>query len=365
MSGNPEKKNRKFFVIFLVDLTVKIVMFEERAWCIMKINYKNKKGWFYTSILIFLFGYIIWMITMPGHSYQQPMPELTSSQKELSQILKNHVISVASKAHNYQHLTELDKSAHYIESQLIADGYRINQQFFMDHKVHNIEVVLEPSGKVTSTVVIGAHYDSAGEAVGANDNATGVAVLLELGKRFKNNFHSEHTRLRIVFFVNEEPPYFKTSLMGSAKYARLLKTYNEPVIAMYAFDELGRYSDEDGSQKYPFFLKPFYPSKGNFIGFVGNIHSRPLVEKTIETFRDQAAFPSQGIAGLQYIPGIDFSDHLNFYIYGWQALMITDTAFNRYQYYHTPQDTVDKINFDRLAQLTDDLEKMFRTLHSF
>ena len=325
----------------------------------------KNRVYFYLAILLVLIVFLGWQAHMPGQSYDKDFPALTTAQKSLALTLKEHVVAIASEPHNTEHLPALAKSAAYIESQLKSDGYVITQQFFIEDRVHNIAVSLEPTGKVTQTVIIGAHYDSAGAAVGANDNGSGVATLLELAKRFKTDYHSEHTRLRLVFFVNEEPPFFKTAMMGSAHYARLMKNMNEPIVAMFAFDELGHYSEEKGSQHYPWIVKPFYPSRANFIGFVGNITSRPLVTHTIKTFRDTASFPSQGIAGWQYIPGIDYSDHLSFYLYGWQAIMITDTAFNRYAYYHTPQDTPDKINYDRLAQLTDDLEVMFRKMYGF
>ena len=200
-------------------------------------------------------------------------------------------------------------------------------------------------------MIVGAHYDSVDGAVGADDNATGVAATLELARLLKG------TRLRrtvrFVFFVNEEPPYFQTENMGSLVYARQLRRDGVPVSAMISLETIGFYSDAAGSQKYPSLLSIFYPSRGNFIGFVGNSESRDLVRRATRRFRESAQFPSEGIAAPATLPGVGWSDQWSFWQQGYPAIMITDTAIFRYPYYHTPLDTLDKVDFRKMARVVD------------
>jgi Zn-dependent M28 family amino/carboxypeptidase len=184
------------------------------------------------------------------------------------------------------------------------------------------------------TVVIGAHYDSVAGAPGADDNASGAAGVLELARLLHGSAHRK--TIRLVLFVNEEPPFFQTENMGSLVYARQLRTDHVSVSAMISLEMLGFYSDVSGSQKYPVLLGLFYPDRGNFIGFVGNPGSRTLVRQAVRSFRETTQFPSEGIAAPADWPGVGWSDHWSFWQKHYPAIMITDTALFRYPYYHTP-----------------------------
>ena len=307
---------------------------------------------------------IFYMIDMPDKSYKGDFPPPSLSQQELSQKYLFQLNQFATEPRNVEHIAGLRKAEDFIIQNLKNNGFdNILIQSYQDVEFKNFEVSIEPFKEATQTVVIGAHYDSAGNANGADDNASSVVILLELAKRFKEKFNSNHTRIKIVFFTNEEPPFFKGSLMGSAKYARLLYEKKEPVIGMYSFDALGYFKEEENTQDYPLLFSAFYPSKGNFVAFVGNLSSRDLIRKSVSTFRETAKFPSEGISAWQYIPGIDYSDHVSFYHYGWKGMMITDTAFHRNHHYHTTEDTIDKLDLIKMAQLTDELEIMFRKLY--
>jgi len=163
--------------------------------------------------------------------------------------------------------------------------------------------------------------------------------------------HNLRRTVRFVFFVNEEPPYFQTSDMGSLVYARQLRHDGVPVSAMISLETIGFYSDAPGTQKYPPVLGWFYPSRGDFIGFVGNADSRDLVRRSIRAFRESTSFPSEGLAAPADWPGVGWSDHWSFWQQQYPALMITDTALFRYPYYHTPSDTSDKVDFGRTARV--------------
>ena len=227
-------------------------------------------------------------------------------------------------------------------------------------KVRNIEVVIEPASADAKTLVIGAHYDSCGNAPGANDNGTGTAAVIELARSLADLRRRSALRIRLVLFVNEEPPFFKTEQMGSLVYARRLGQSGEPVIGMISLETIGYFSDRRHSQRYPMPLNLLYPDTGNFIAFVGLTSSRSFVRKTVRSFRRFAAFPTEGGAAPGFIPGIDWSDHWSFAKLGMPALMVTDTAPFRYPFYHGSGDTPDRIDYERLARVTSGLESVVR-----
>ncbi len=256
---------------------------------------------------------------------------------------------------NFWHYGELEASFFYINNVLEDSGYEVSvQEYTIEGKTFK-NIVAEISGASISEeiVIVGAHYDSAFGTPGANDNASGVAALLDIA-RFLAKEKPSRT-VRFVFFANEEPPFFHTSTMGSRIYAARSRERGERIVAMLSLETIGYYSDELNSQHYPFPFGLLYPDTGNFIGFVGNTSSRRLLRQAIGSFRSQTAFPSEGIAAPGWIPGIDWSDQWSFWEEGYPAIMITDTAPFRFEYYHTPEDTPDKIDFDKLSRIVSGL----------
>ena len=306
-------------------------------------------------------GVMLWLTAVPGRSHEGPLPPLEPAQAELAVRLEKHVRSIASRPHNVGYPAELEKAALHIEQSLAAMGHEVRRQpFDMDGLVRNIEVVIEPAGADARTLVVGAHYDSAYDAPGANDNGTGTAAVIELARLLADLRGRSGLRIRLVLFVNEEPPFFKTERMGSLVYAERLKQSGEPVLGMMSLETLGYYSDEPNSQKYPPPLGLLYPNKGNFIAFVGLTSSRPWVREAVGAFRSSAQFPSVGGTAPGAIPGIDWSDHWSFEQMGMPALMITDTAPFRYPHYHTREDTPEKVDYERLARVVTGLEHVIR-----
>lgn len=307
-----------------------------------------------------------YLTSVPGKPHDGALPALESKEATTAARLKAHVTAIASKPHNVEHYDELEKAARYIESELTALGYKpVAQSYEADSKtVRNIEAVIEPSdpSKSRGTIVLGAHYDSYGNAPGANDNGTGTAAVLELARLLSDIHGKTDTRIRLVLFTNEEPPYFKTPEMGSYRYAKLLAERREPIIGMISLETLGCFTDEPGSQHYPPPLGMLYPSKGNFIAFVGMIGSRDLVQALIGSFRSHTAFPTVGGVAPGFIPGIDWSDHWSFEEFRYPAVMVTDTAYFRYPHYHRPTDTPDKVDYERLARITHGVERVVREM---
>jgi len=202
-------------------------------------------------------------------------------------------------------------------------------------------------------VVVGAHYDTIAGSPGANDNGSGIAALLELARLIGTERLKRSVRL--VAFVNEEPPFFRTPHMGSVVYARQCRAQDADIVAMLSLETIGCYSNARGSQKYPAPLHLFYPSTGNFIGFVGNLRSRRLLSACVKSFRRVTDFPVQSISAPGWIMGLGWSDHWAFWRYGFPAVMVTDTALFRYPYYHDRYDTPDKLNFGSMARVVSGL----------
>jgi len=315
-------------------------------------------------------GAVWYMTGVPGTPHRGPLPPLTAEEQALAPRLKRHIAAIASREHNVAHYDELEKSARYIETTLEAYGYTVNRQIFDaddfrsggTRSVRNIEVVIEPrdGGSATETLVVGAHYDSAVGAPGANDNGSGVAAVIELARLLGDLKGKTPRRIRLVLFVNEEMPYFRTQEMGSWQYAAALAARNERVGAMYSLETIGWFASEPGSQRYPFPFGLLFPDHGDFLAFVGMLDARPLLRASIGSFRAHTKFPTIGGVAPAFIPGIDFSDHWAFAEHGFPAIMLTDTAPYRYPHYHTFRDTPDKVDAEKLARVVKGIERMIR-----
>jgi Zn-dependent M28 family amino/carboxypeptidase len=304
------------------------------------------------------------MLHMPGESFQGDLPPAAEPQLTRAQQLRRHVehLAVTIGERNIDRYPRLVQAAEFIEQEFRKAGYETSFQEYevFDVPCRNIEVELPGADRRDEIVIVGGHYDSVIGTPGANDNASGTAATLALARALAG---SQPARtLRFVTFVNEEPPYFQSDDMGSLVYARRCRERGEEVVAMLSLETIGYYSDEPGSQQYPPLVGAFYPSEGNFIGVVGNMGSRKLVRRVVELFRANADFPCEGAAVPGAITGVGWSDHWSFWQEGYPAVMITDTAPFRYPYYHHPEDTPDKLDFDRMARVVDGLEKVIGEL---
>lgn len=305
-----------------------------------------------------------YMGSMPGKSWRGALPPLSDSQRQLSARLRAHVEYLASTIgeRNTGKPRALEAAAVYIEHALSVDGLTTSVQHYqcVGLDVRNIIAERRGASAANEIVVIGAHYDSAPGTPGANDNASGVAATLELARYFAEVL-PERT-IRFVAFVNEEPPYFQSNLMGSMVYAKACRGRGDRIVAMLTPETVGYYSDRRGSQQYPYPFKLAFPSAGNFIAFIGNNASRDLLRRSVGAFRSSVAFPSEGAFAPESIQGIGWSDHWSFWQAGYPGIMVTDTAPFRYPYYHDPRDTPEKIDYDRLARVVDGLAGTIREL---
>ncbi len=351
----------------------------------MRIAPRGFRGWLWLGARLFglaflLLGPLLYTSAMPGRSHQGPLPPLEQEQRLLAERLREHVVMLGEKIgeRNIWLPQQLEASANYIDQTFTGIGYRVSSQRFdidgLSHgvaagavssgpvrlEVRNLEVELEGTRLAEEIVLLGAHYDSVMGSPGANDNGSGVAALLELGRLLRGQ--GLDRTVRLVAFVNEEPPFFQTAEMGSRVYAARTRGRGERMTAMFSLETIGFYTDEPASQHYPPPLGFFYPDTGHFIGFIGNISSRALLRRSLASFRRRAAFPSEGAALPGWVMGVSWSDHWSFWQQGYPALMITDTAPFRYPHYHTRQDTPDKLDYDRLARVVSGLALMVQDL---
>lgn len=304
------------------------------------------------------------MVRMPGKSYRGPLPPADDGLDRLTSALRRDVerLSVSIGERNLRRYPALAQAADWIEQELTAAGLTVTRQPFTVQALscHNLEAEIRGTALPGEIVVVGAHYDSAAGTPGANDNATGVAALLELARRFAPQRPAR--TLRFVAFANEEPPYFQTSAMGSWIYAHGCRKRNENLTAVLSLETIGYFDTRPGTQHYPSPFDLLYPAEGDFIAVVGNVGSRQLVRQVVASFRRHARFPSEGGAVPGMIDGVGWSDHWSFWQEGYSAVMVTDTALFRYPYYHQPNDTPDKINFEYLARVVQGLAEVVADL---
>ena len=332
--------------------------------------------------IVLIIGSWFLMIRMPSASFQGLSPPLTSTETKLLTNLKAHVMFLASHSlgRNYYLDNSLVPFQDYIINQFRTYGYQVSLQKYqpyvethahlgdellsqyqnLDETYANLEVEIVGQDKPDEIIILGAHYDSVPGSPGANDNASGVAALLEIARMLQGQVLSR--TVRFIAFVNEEPPFFQTKAMGSYVYAKRCAEKNENIVGIIVLETIGYFQNEPGSQKYPPPFSFFYPNQGNFIGFVGNLSSRQLVRETLAIFRKYALIPSEGAAIPALIPGVGWSDHWAFWQYGYPAIMITDTAPYRYPHYHQAQDTPDKIDYAKMMRVVSGVQKIIEVL---
>ncbi len=295
--------------------------------------------------------------------------------------LQGHVQALTALSRDYRNINgELDQAADYIRGQWEKQGLAVEEQTFeADGRTYrNLIVSFGPED--ASRLIVGAHYDAVINTPGADDNASGVAGLLELSRLLAQRRPALKNRIDLVAFTLEEPPYFRTENMGSARHARRIKAENVPVKGMIALDMIGYFSDEKNSQyfptnlgklwpeireKYPVPLvlkvllapiKLLYPTKADFISVVGDASGFGFIRKVRQGMAAHSEIGTRSLSvPRKIVQGVDFSDHLNYINLGIPAALITDTSFYRNPHYHQPTDTPETLDFDRMTQVVQGL----------
>jgi len=266
--------------------------------------------------------------------------------------LETHVrrLSETLRPRDFGHPAGLDRVADYVHSQARTTKGRVSEQRYEwnGHTWRNILIRFGPAQG--ERIIVGAHYDAFGDLPGADDNASGVAGLLELARMLGED--PPKVPVELVAYALEEPPVFRTEGMGSVQHARELRRRNVAVRAMLCLEMIGFFSDQEGSQQYPLAaLGAVYPPKGEFIAVVGDLGSIPLVRRVKAAMQGATPLPVESLTAHRSVPGVDYSDHFPYWDAGYPAVMITDTADNRNFAYHTREDTADRLDYRRMAQV--------------
>jgi Zn-dependent M28 family amino/carboxypeptidase len=244
-----------------------------------------------------------------------------------------------------RHLTAVDS---LIEKELASYGLSVESDYF-SYRGKTFRNIIGHQGaqRAGSLIILGAHFDSVQGTPGADDNASGVAVLLEAARLLAR----ARVGSQVLFcaFNLEE-----LNMIGSGYFAKKLKSAGAKVDAMISLEMVGYTDSRPGSQKYPFGLKAFYPDRGDFIGVIGNWNSASLLRRFARQMRQVRGLPVEtlsvpGNGGL--IPAVRLSDHSPFWDAGYPALMITDTSFFRNPHYHGATDTLETLNLDFMAKV--------------
>ena len=319
-------------------------------------------------ILLLIVVFTIWfMVTQPTFTAQ-------SSKDTVEHIsaknLKNHVYTIVEKFDDriYSNIEMLDATAEYIHNEfskysdeVAYETYELTE--FVDNEVFEYKNVIANFKGTESCndelVVVGAHYDTFGGHAGANDNTSAVAALLELARVLKEQ--PPKCNVQVVAYTLEEPPAFRTKKMGSYVHARNLSERGAKVKVAIVLDMIGFYSDEPNSQSYPVpLMNLYYPKEANFISVVSNFSNILEVREAKSVLKETSNLPVYSINAPAFVPGIDFSDHGNYWKFGYPALMISDTAFYRSDNYHTEKDTPDTLDYEKMAKVVEGVFRMLR-----
>ncbi len=304
-------------------------------------------------------GGLAWFLRNPVFSAAEPQAGAPTADPARLEAHVRH-LAASEPARAYHNVAALNAAAEYVETEFRKAGCEPARQTFRvsGDDFHNIVCTFGPADG--PRVVIGGHYDVAGDDnPGADDNASAVAAVLELARMIKAAQPDLPHRLDLVAFSLEEPPNFQSSTMGSYVHAAGIADERAELKLMISVEMIGYFSDRPGSQTFPLpFLKLFYPDTGDFIGVVGQSFDRARVRRVKQLMQADDRLPVYSINAPAIVPGVDLSDHWSFWQHGLPAVMVTDTAFLRNPNYHMPTDTPDTLDYRRMALVVDGLYRV-------
>ncbi|MDG1332531.1 MAG: M28 family peptidase [Crocinitomicaceae bacterium] len=264
---------------------------------------------------------------------------------------------------NYEDTSVLTAVGVYIENEFKKHTKNVYRQNYIVHNKEYFNVVGLIGDTTKPRVIVGAHYDVCDTLPGADDNGTGVVGLLQVMQQLKNDTLGKYC-FEIVAYTLEEPPYYATEYMGSFVHAESLHTRGIDVFGMVSLEMIGYFSDEKHSQDYPLnFLRFFYGNVGDYITVVRKMNKGPFARRFSSKFKKSDKVRTKKFTGPKNLRGIDFSDHRSYWHFEYDAIMLTDTAFYRNKNYHHSTDTLDKIDFERLAAVIDGIVWTLRRMN--
>ncbi|MBM3452541.1 MAG: M28 family peptidase [Bacteroidetes bacterium] len=267
-------------------------------------------------------------------------------------LLRQHLTTITKreKARHFANPEVLDSVAAYIHREFEKSADTVYYQTYRANGTTYRNVIAVFGRKNQKRIIVGAHYDVCGNQEGADDNGSGTVALLELSRMLKGK--ELKNRIDLVAYTLEEPPFFRTDYMGSAIHAKSIEPIKDQVLGMISIEMIGYFSDKKNSQEYPLgILKWFYGGKGNYITLVRKSSAGKFVKRFIQNYKKTKLIRTKKFAAPRSLPGIDFSDHLNYWNIGIDALMITDTSFYRNKNYHKETDTIETLNIAEMAEV--------------
>lgn len=294
----------------------------------------------------------------PASSEPKNLPRLADT----GNIRKNlEAIINTPKSRNYLNTDVLDSIARYIRQEFKKCSDSVSVQEFKVRGRSYSNVIASFGPAAAERIIVGAHYDVCRDQDGADDNASGVAGLLELAKLLKGN--DLKYRVDLVAYSLEEPPFFATEQMGSYVHARSLHDAGIAVKGMVSLEMIGYFSDEEGSQDYPLgLLKWFYGSKGNYITVVQKSIPGDFAKQYKTLSFENNSILTKAFRAPSFFGGIDLSDHRNYWKFGYSAVMVTNTSFYRNTSYHLKSDVLQRLNIPKMGLVVDGVYRVLKAM---
>jgi len=306
--------------------------------------------------LAFLFFSYWYMMKCEGNWSGEPLEKKMKT--ELIEIKKGMEADVdylqklgPRNSENDKSYKQLRQCEEWIKQRWESQGYFVKKHTFSfkGKEYSNLEIEIKGRTLPSEIIVMSAQYDTLPDSPGANNNGSGIAILFQLSQLLRK--HSPDRTLRLLNFINEEDPFFGTEMMGSYQYAKRCRQREEDIRVMLSLDALGIYKEEPGTQTWPFPFSLFYPDRGNFLAFIGNLCSRKNMIEVTRGFKKGSSFPIQAGVAPEWAKGAAWSDHSSFWKFGYPGIMVTDTGGFRSSSHTTKEDTMEKLNFDAMSRI--------------
>ncbi|MBB3697675.1 M28 family peptidase [Flammeovirga yaeyamensis] len=305
------------------------------------------------TVLFFLFFLLV-------RSIYQPVGNIVFNQSQAKNInaqasqLEKHVTALCSTTgyRNYQNKVAQAEALGYISNSLKEFGYETHEQKFEAVGEEYVNIIAFYGNPNAPRIVIGAHYDSFGDQHGADDNASGIAGVLEIARLLQEHQPALNYCIELVAYANEERPFFTTKDMGS--YVHAAHNFDKKVDTklMICLEMIGYFDETDGSQSYPIKgLDLLYPKAADFIALVGDMNNHATVKKFKTLMKEVCNTSVYSINAPSSVKGLSNSDHRNYWHFKQNALMITDTSFFRNPHYHQKSDLPETLNFEKMAEI--------------
>mgnify|MGYP001948142901 CR=1 FL=1 len=299
--------------------------------------------------MVLLLLFILWVALAQPSCRRNPRSNASVD----PEVLRAHVdmLAVTFRPRDWIHPENLDATANYISEKLSETGARISTQPVQTGNLTSRNVIGSFNAGHSPRIIVGAHYDAFQVFPAADDNASGIAVLIELAALLGKMENPPPVDL--VAYTYEEPPHFAGPQMGSAVHANSLEGSEEDYLGVIVLEMVGYYSDEAFSQSYPMpMLYMMYPHRGNYLAVISRWDQGDWIKNVKVAMKSRSDMPVYSLRAPDRVPGIDFSDHRNYWPLNIPALMVTDTSFYRNRHYHSKEDLPESLDYPRMAQVT-------------